>query len=102
MYVKLTSARSNDLRVAFEGTAGKYNKTNRYGRILSSPDTVSAFFATITHAEDYNLAEVLELRHIISPDELQKVENVTFTALDVEPLLRRICNTAPRCKNVPT
>jgi hypothetical protein len=35
------------------------------------------------------------VRHVISPEELQKVTNITLTKVDVEPLLRRICSIAP-------
>lgn len=59
------------------------------------------FFATIANAEDYSLDEVLELRRVISPEELQKVTNITLTEVDVEPLLRRIRNTAPGYDNIP-
>jgi hypothetical protein len=41
------------------------------------------------------------LRHVIAPEELQKVTNIILTEVDVEPLLRRIRNTAPGYDNVP-
>jgi hypothetical protein len=44
---------------------------------------------------------VLELRRVISPEELQKVTNITLTEVDVEPFLRRIRNTAPGYDNIP-
>jgi hypothetical protein len=41
-----------------------------------SPDIIDALFATIANADDYNLAEVLELRYFVSTEELQKVANM--------------------------
>jgi hypothetical protein len=54
-----------------------------------------AFLETYANAEEYNLAEVLELHHVISPEELQKVKNITLTEVDVEPLIRRIHYSTP-------
>jgi hypothetical protein len=82
---KLTNASSKDLWKTIEGKGGKHNEKNRYGRILSSPDFVNAFFETYANAENNSLAEVLDVRHVILPEELQKITRIALTEVDIEP-----------------
>ncbi len=51
--------------------------------ILTSPDAVNEFFATIAKADDYCLADIVELWNVITSEELLQFENTCIYDTEV-------------------
>jgi hypothetical protein len=102
-FEKLARANTKELWEAVRGRErGNNNEVrNRYSRIFSSPDIVNNFFATIARTDDYKLENITELRNVITPSDLLEVENISLAEIDIEPLLRRLKDTAPGYDDIP-
>ena len=98
---KLANADTKELWEAVKGKDNKSTANNRYRHILSSPEAVNSFFATIAKADDYRLADMTDLRNVITPDELIQVENSSLDEMDIEPMLRGLKDTAPGYDDIP-
>jgi hypothetical protein len=73
----------------------------RYDSLLSHPDLVNRFFATIANSDDYRPTDIAELRNVITCDDLQQLERFSITDIDIEPYLRKLKNTALGNDNIP-
>ena len=100
-FEKLAKANSKELWEAVKGRRNNCAARNRYSHIFSSPDVVNNFFATIARTEDYKLDDIIELRNVITPSDLLEVENLSLTEIDIEPILRRLKDTAPGYDGIP-
>ena len=100
-FVKMTNCNSKELWNAVKGKGNKTAEADKYTHILSSPDLVNKFFATIATAEDYNIDAVLNLRNVVTAEEYNLIKENELDELDIEPLLRKLKNTAPGCDNIP-
>jgi hypothetical protein len=101
-FVKLAHANSKDLWQAVKGKDNRSASARaRYGILLSHPDLVNRFFATIANSDDYRPTDIAELRNVITSDDLQQLERFSITEIDIEPYLRKLKNTAPDNDNIP-
>jgi hypothetical protein len=100
-FIKMKNANSKQLWAAVKGKSSLGCDSSNYNNILSSPDLVNQFYATVATASDYNLAEIINMREILALDDYDAVSTISFNELDIEPLLRRMKNTAPGYDNVP-
>jgi hypothetical protein len=98
-FARLSNANSKELWAAVKGRHNN-NLASQYGHILTSPDSVNKFFATVATDDDYDASVVVNLRNDVSLNDLESVS--CFTEMDVEPLLRKLKNTAPGYDNIPS
>ena len=100
-YVKMTNSNAKELWNAVKGKSSKITEAKKHAHILTSPDFVNKFFATIATANDYNIDAVLSLRNDVTAEEYNLLNDDELDELGVEPLLRKLKNTAPGCDNIP-
>ena len=100
-FQKLADANSKELWEAVKGKGNKSAAYNRYRHILTSPDAVNEFFATKAKADDYRLTDIVELRNVITPEELIQLENIALDETDIEPSLRSLKDTEPGYDDIP-
>jgi hypothetical protein len=62
---------------------------------------VNQFYAIVATADDYNQAEIISLREVLTPDDYNLVDSFSFNEMDIEPLLRKLKNTAPGYDHLP-
>ena len=68
------------------------------------PSHLNQFFASISTDPDYSLDDVIDFsRHIDPPDPSPYTSNTNteIHSYEIEPVLRKLKNTAPRCDNLP-
>ena len=97
----LANSTSKGLWAAVKGTQNKGNGLNKCNDVLSSPDLVNQFFANVATAKDYSLAEIISMRPPMSFDSNKLDSDISFSEMDIEPLLRKMKNSAPGCDNIP-
>ena len=100
-YMRLANANAKELWVAVKGKSSNLAGSHKYSSIMASPDLVNQFFAAIATADDYDLADIINLRNILPPDDFNILNNISFSELDIEPLLRKMKNTAAGYDNIP-
>jgi hypothetical protein len=88
------------LWAAIKVKPNKANDAIKFKNVLS-PDLIIQFFATIATDENYNLAEIVSMRTLLSPDDYNLISSISFSELDIEPSLKKIKNTAPGYDNIP-
>jgi hypothetical protein len=99
-FVGLASVNSKDLWAAVKGKLNKSNYAIKYIIILL-PDLNNQLFATIASDENYNLAEIVNMHILLSSDDYNLISSDSFNIKpDIEPLLRRMKNTAAGYNNV--
>ena len=78
---------------------GRCNGSGSYvsQRLLSNPDLINEFFAAISTTNAYNDATVWSLRADLEQYESQ----IYVNGYELEPVLRRLKNTAPGCDGIP-
>lgn len=95
----LTLANSKELWNAVKSCSGKDTPTANNSPLLTDPNTVNSFFATISTDSNYNASSILDLRYNV---DVPSSDYIPFTDYEIEHYLRNLKNTSPGHDGIPS